>query len=259
MAKKGKGPGWHGESRRHEMAARGLKSTWEGIDRAVVGHARSTGRDIDKLFARGLEKLGKKEYWNPLWYWTLTSEQRKEILRHATDPETLEKFGEEDYLNIMKDRYRINDDDTEEMLTVKELVLKEVKNEIDNMTDAEEEALEAINEDIKKRTRYGLRKEFVDDDSYILTWSNAGARWQQWGKPPEGENVFEVDANEVVIHEAHAGVAEKFFFLLDDLPLYQYSYEAGERGIAPPGAKKDWAMLQLEKQLRELAEKKEEQ
>jgi len=117
------------------------------------------------------------------------------------------------------------------------------------------EAFLDVNNEIKRRTSYGFRKEVVKkDNSTVLVWSNSREEWIPM--PPDsiyGEktskagNVIELDANMILVPFSY-DVVKKFAKCLEPLPLYYCSREAVERGKVPPEeAAFCWALKQLER------------
>ncbi len=94
------------------------------------------------------------------------------------------------------------------------------------------ELVERVNEFIRQRTRYGVRKENVaKSPGYILHWSNASAEWYVYGgRYAKGEMVT-LDANQVLVQGAKKSDLDPICRWLEPLPLYRHSFEARERGI----------------------------
>ncbi len=92
--------------------------------------------------------------------------------------------------------------------------------------------VERVNEMIRQRTRYGVRKEMVTKSpGYVLYWSNASAEWWIYGgRRAKGDMVI-LDANHVLIQGAKRPDLEAICKWLEPLPLYRHSFESRERGI----------------------------
>jgi len=126
---------------------------------------------------------------------------------------------------------------------------------IKSLNQNELEAFVKINQDIEKRTSYGMRNELTPSkNSAFLIWSNASKGWYAahpdsiWvkGKKEKGVEV-RLDANQLVVPYSYR-TANKFVMCLKELPLYVCSTEAKMRGeVDPTAATLCWAMKQLER------------
>lgn len=86
-----------------------------------------------------------------------------------------------------------------------------------------------INNLIKFRTTYGVRKETATKRGYKLSWSNASARWNCYYSVNKGE-VVELDANQILVYGNKKNI-EIVITELDPLPLYKNSYEYNNKAI----------------------------
>ena len=117
------------------------------------------------------------------------------------------------------------------------------------LTNKDKQNIKLINNEISKRTYYGVREEYAEKPGIKVSWSNGGASWFPWGEVRKGEFV-RLDANEMYLPITRTDF-ERVKLHLDDLPLYRLSFEAKQKGIAPKNVTEIWAMLQREKIERE--------
>ena len=138
------------------------------------------------------------------------------------------------------------------------------KEKISKLSPEELKAYIEINEEIAKRTSYGLRSELVKrDNSTVLMWSNSARQWipahptSILGKEAKRAGVeIRLDANMIVVPYDYETV-EKFSECLMPLPLYFLSTEAKARGeVDPLRATFLWAVKQYEKAREEEMKKK---
>lgn len=126
---------------------------------------------------------------------------------------------------------------------------------IKSLNQKELEAFIDINQEIEKRTSYGVRSEQTPaKNSTLLIWSNASKGWYAahpssvWaeGKKEKGIEV-RLDANQLVVPYSYR-TANKFVMCLNELPLYVCSTEAKRRReVNPKAATLCWALKQLER------------
>jgi len=119
---------------------------------------------------------------------------------------------------------------------------------VNSMTDEERRMMADFNAEVAERTYYGMRDVPVKGSEAYCMWSNASASWfcrDLWGTAKETGKAS-LDANELVV-DADPVFLNKHRFLMRTLPLYDFSYEAGERqGVDKHQQIKDWAFRQME-------------
>jgi hypothetical protein len=110
-----------------------------------------------------------------------------------------------------------------------------------------------INNSIDDLTFYGLREEYVKEESTFLHWSNGSRRWiaahpeSGFGERVRPGNTVTLDANQMITPHPYEFV-DKISGCLKDLPLYACSFEAKQRGeVDPKIASLCWALKQLER------------
>lgn len=119
-------------------------------------------------------------------------------------------------------------------------------------------ALAVTNKEIAKRTHYGQRREIIPDKGSVsfLRWSNGSKDWAVSKGDSDyvmrarstGERNVTLDANQIIV-PFHPLVMSKIAPALDDLPLYEYSTEAKERGDYPEATAEN-----IKRALREIIE-----
>jgi len=118
--------------------------------------------------------------------------------------------------------------------------------DMDNFNDKDLEALEKAVNEIARRTDYGLRREYAEEPSTILTWSNASKSWIVTRTVDAGEEVT-LDANQIMVPVSPFRI-KRIEKCLPMLPLYELSFEAKERGEVPPKlAEVTWALKQMKR------------
>lgn len=84
--------------------------------------------------------------------------------------------------------------------------------------------LETINNDIAKRTKYGIREQIAYGRGYVLSWSNANKCWNIIYRVKMND-VVNLDANQILVESKRKDIDE-VLGQLDQLPLYKNSFEA---------------------------------
>ena len=119
---------------------------------------------------------------------------------------------------------------------------------VNQMTPAEKQMMADFNAAVAERVYYGVREEPVKGTEAWCGWSNAWETWtcRELHTHDKEAGVSRLDANELLV-DADARVLNKFKFLMKPLPLYEFSYEAGQRhGVDKHQQTLDWAFRQLE-------------
>jgi hypothetical protein len=125
---------------------------------------------------------------------------------------------------------------------------------LENAKKDELKAVIEINNEIAKRTSYGIREEIIQKNkSTFMLWSNASEAWipahpdSGWGKNIRAGNEVKLDANHVVVPFPYS-VVKKFNVCYRPLPLYGLSFEAKNRGqVESFEATFCWAIKQYER------------
>ncbi len=175
------------------------------------------------------------------------------------------------YDKFIGNYYQANGEDKEDIITqivgdimidrgkdLSDIVLQQIVDDLKKhydrrypqLTDTDNKNLSIINEEVLKRTHYGMREELVEVPSTRLIWANSAESWLSVGNVRKGE-IITLDANEAIVPLREKEV-ERVLSRAEYLPLYQYSFEAKKRGqVNNEEATKGWALLQLEKLRRE--------
>ncbi len=117
--------------------------------------------------------------------------------------------------------------------------------------------IKETNEKVSERTSYGIRDELVENNSFVLRWSDNSKAWYPSDKAKKGE-MRKLDANMILLRASKnidkLGHATS---CLQPLPLYKLSFEAvHKRGETPVVEGIDmWVERQLAKE-KEMTERK---
>ena len=279
---KGKGSGWKGESRRHSLARKGVKT--------VLPDGRRF--DVSKFVANG-----NYDYWNQLYDTVMdyVKHYQNDFLVHDKkffdkgvnefilgmretgtdaydmdyDPEYFEKYTLDEMLSHTwwvthgnNDRFFYGKDGKVQEITkeqAKELVedyiykydklRKEPFTQFPSATDSE--IFRDARAEINDRRTYGLRDVRVEPKKFYteLWWSNSDAKWLT-REVNYKSNTIQLDANQIVL-PYRADEVSKIVNELPPLPLYVYSYEHGKNTAMTDQdkklLKKEWATLQQHK------------
>jgi hypothetical protein len=120
--------------------------------------------------------------------------------------------------------------------------------------------IKEINEKIKERTTYGRRNELAEENSIVLTWSNASKAWYPTGKAKRKETV-NLDSNMILVKDSKdKSKLGHVTSCLSNYPLYGASFEAiYERKETPfVVGIMTWIERQLQKEEAEEERKKHE-
>lgn len=97
------------------------------------------------------------------------------------------------------------------------------------------EIIKTINEEIQKQTEYGTRNVIVPNNKFtFLNWSNNSESWYinkvltNHYKIHSNNKICNLDANQIVVPYEESEVKE-IIDELEELPLYQFSFEAKMR------------------------------
>ena len=124
-----------------------------------------------------------------------------------------------------------------------------------DLTNKDLSAVDITDEEIMKRTRYGVRKEVAKEPSTEIMWSNGDACWIVCLNQIEPGTKVELDANEIIVPFSRVQM-ERIANFLVELPLYAASSEAKMHGVETPWkADATWAMGQIERLTQEEIEK----
>jgi len=120
----------------------------------------------------------------------------------------------------------------------------------EKFTEKDWKACVELNEEISKRTTYGIREELANKDGVMLSWSNGSRKWFGSGGKIKKGSVVSMDANELF-----APISPSRFERVNDclgvLPLYFGSTEAQLREEVPRSqAIEIWAKGQIDYMLR---------
>jgi len=111
--------------------------------------------------------------------------------------------------------------------------------------------LSRFNDEVAERNYYGKREVPVKGTEAYCFWSNGSESWwcrDLWTRAIE-TGLATLDANELVIENADPEFLNDHRFLMKELPLFRFSYEAGQKaGVDKREQIKDWAFKQLESQ-----------
>jgi hypothetical protein len=92
-----------------------------------------------------------------------------------------------------------------------------------------------VNDQIRQRTHYGLRKETVTGkNGWRISWYNGSADWNLGYRSYKKGQVVELDANEVLVQNVNGRDLRAILKWLEPLPLYAASSEAKVRGFFDP-------------------------
>ncbi len=98
------------------------------------------------------------------------------------------------------------------------------------------ELVDRINANIDRLVSYGMRTEIATGyPSYVLSWSNASARWGIYARIHKKGEQVRLDANQILVQAARPAI-EEALPLLHMLPLFSLSYEYTHR---PPTLEED--------------------
>jgi len=119
---------------------------------------------------------------------------------------------------------------------------------LNRMTPENRATLSRFNDEVAERIYYGTRDVPVKGTEAYCFWSNGSESWfcrELWNQAKQ-EGVARLDANELVIEADHEFL-NNHRFLMKKLPLFEFSYEAGQTaGVDKRKQIKDWAFKQLE-------------
>lgn len=109
------------------------------------------------------------------------------------------------------------------------IMLYEISEYTTSLTDEDIEIMLDINNEIEKIQFYGHHNELVESGrSTVLKWSNSCECWNvSYFRELKKGNEITLDANEILVSYPKSKV-NKYLCLLNELPLYKYSFEAGE-------------------------------
>ena len=277
---KKQGSGWKGESRRHSLARKGIKTTlpdgrrfdvskfvakgeynyWEQMYDTVMNHVKHYQNDFlvhDKKMLEGVDEfiMGIRESGTD----TYIMDYREDYFEERTLEQLLSNLswvlrGNNDRFFWGKDGeiVEITKEEAEELMN--EQVHKYNKFRKVPFTDfpsaSDSEIYRDAKAEINDRRYYGVRDVRVEPKKFYtrLFWSNSDAKWHS-RKENYMKDVIQVDANEVVLPYR----VEEVNAIIDDLPplpLYIYSYEHTKRTAMTDQnkkqLKKEWIELQGE-------------
>jgi hypothetical protein len=188
------------------------------------------------------------------WHRNFDAETKKEIMsrtiEHITD-KLKEHYRfkyyikDNDYTKLIDHLYRNNYYYTFSRLLemfsefgAADLFLSNIEYEIiqylDKLTEDDISIIMDINEEIERQLKtYGRHEELVEKRSTIIMWSNKCVCWNIVHLKIKKGDTIKLDASMVLVPYPKSKV-RKYLCLLNESPLYKYSYEAVyERGEVP--------------------------
>ena len=119
---------------------------------------------------------------------------------------------------------------------------------VNEMTPEERQIMADFNAEVAERAYYGTREVPVEGTEAHCIWSNGAEAWfcRDLWETAKKTGKARLDANEIVVR-GDPKFLNTHKFLMKPLPLYEFSYEAGERGYVNKREQiMDWAYRQMQ-------------